>query len=446
MKKVWMVVSLLGWLFCCGSLAVAGGVDNKQNFSAAYVGSASRNAATDGADTAAYNPAGIMQMANGAYVELDAQYLNYDYDHTLDGSTLDASNQVVVPTAFGIYKKNKWAAFGSFTINGGGGEVEYENGNAITTGIGNAAALGAFTPTGYAAYEAATGTTRRNNEFLFPGGVLSNEYAYVESYDYTFTAGLAYAFSPVLSVAAAARYVVTDKEVDIRGTYTYSGSDTQVRGKYDQEADGFGGVFSINIRPTPSVNLAIRYETKVKLDWENSVDAVSIGTVGENILWMNDRVDGAEYARDLPAVLGAGIEWYITPALAICPSYTLYFEKDADWGEDMNNEVDENSWDLALALRYDFNPQWTGTIGYMYTSIGLEPQDYSIIENMSPALDCHTLALGSRYKINDKFTLTMGAMGNFYEADTAEASGTTPQTEYDKQVYVVSLGLQYKIL
>lgn len=416
LKLSFMVVLIVG----LASPAFGGGVDNKQNFSAAYAGSLSRNAATDAADVAAYNPAGMMLLKNGFYLELNAQPFTFDYDHTYNGETKTASPNLVTPTGFGIYKADKWAWFGAFTINGGGGETEYDDGNIITERVGNALIAGAFFP-------------------IPGGGTFSNEYAYAESYDYTLTTGASYKINDIFSVSAGIRYVWTDKEVDIRGTYTFTGD---IIGKYDQDADGFGGVLGLNIHASDTVNIGIRYETKVDLDWETSVDSATT-SVGEAILAANGRVDGESYARDLPAVFGIGLEWKALPQLSINPSFTYYFEKDADW-DTQNDVVDENSYDLALGLQYDINEKWSATAGYMYINIGIKPDDYGIIERMSPPLDCHALALGAKYRMNERWLFTFGLTGYFYEDDTAAADAITPEVTYDKVLYSGAFGLQYR--
>jgi long-chain fatty acid transport protein len=163
LRKCLLIVLILG----TAVPAFGGGIDNKQNFSSAYAGSLSRNAATDGADAAAYNPAGLMLMQNGTYIELDLLPFTFDYDHNYNGETQTASPNLVAPMAFGVHKMDKWAFWGSFTINGGGGETEYENGNVITQTVENQLAGGAFAPT------------------LPGGGTLTQPYAYAESYDYT---------------------------------------------------------------------------------------------------------------------------------------------------------------------------------------------------------------------------------------------------------------------
>ncbi len=428
------IVSIFAGLLVFGlftDFVFAGGVDNKQNYSANYAGTVSRNAAIDGADIAAYNPAGIMQLENGMYLELDVQSLSLDYNHYISGKDYEATSNPIVPTLFSIYKQDKWAAYGSFTIVGGGGKAEYNEGNIITKTIGNASAVGAFFPA------------------LLPGGALSDEFAGVESYDYGFTTGLSYKINDIFSVSGAVRYVTTDKAVDIHGTYIQGGTSTYILGKYEQEADGFGGVFGLNIRPNDTVNISLRYESLIKLDWETTIDSATKGTVGETILAKNNREDGKSYRRDLPAVLATGVLWNVTPKFSISPSYTLYLEKNADWGT-QNDSVSHNSYDLAISLGYEFTENFMGTMGYMYTDVGMTPDNFSLIEQMSPALDCHTVALGGSYKFNERMSVTTGLMGSFYESgdagETFLAPGVqkAPAVTYEKTVYTLAINLQYR--
>ncbi len=453
--------------FKCGVLALimigtaapafSGGIDNKQNFSGAYAGSLSRNAATDGADIAAYNPAGIMVLKNGIHLQFDLQPFHFDYDHNYNGSTQTASTTSVIPTAFGIYKQQKWAAWGAFTVNGGGGELEYEHGNSITQQIKSlsiADISGGMIPGGMGGFSALANTLfwKDQKGIIVPnpsvginaGGSFSNEYAYAESYDYTFTAGMSYKINDIFSVAGGLRYVFTDKDVDIHGIYTQGGTTTDVIGVYTQDAQGFGGVFGINIRPNDTLNFGIRYETQVNLDWDTRVGKKSKGTVGENILAVNERIDGKSVARDLPAVLGLGLEWKFTPKLTFKPSFTYFFEKEADWGN-QNHAVDSNGYEVGMALQYDINETWSLTTGYLYIDVDMKPENYKIIEKMSPPLDCHAVAMGGQYRMSEQLSFTFGLASYFYKADTAPATTFSPEVTYDKIFYQVGIGIQYSI-
>jgi hypothetical protein len=58
MKRVLTCAGGLLLSFVCVSAVYAGAIDNKTNWSAEYIRTLNRNAATDYADIAAYNPAG----------------------------------------------------------------------------------------------------------------------------------------------------------------------------------------------------------------------------------------------------------------------------------------------------------------------------------------------------------------------------------------------------
>nr|WP_320193414.1 outer membrane protein transport protein [uncultured Desulfobacter sp.] len=416
LRKCLLIVLILGM----AAPAFGGGIDNKQNFSSAYAGTLSRNAATDGADAAAYNPAGLMLLKNGTYLELDLLPFTFDYDHEYDGETQTASPNLIAPMVFGVHKWDQWALWGTFTINGGGGETEYENGNVITQTVENRLFRGDFAPT------------------LPGGGTLTQPYAYAESYDYTFTAGVSYALHPMVSVAAGVRYIFTDKEVDLHGTYF-----VDLLAKYDQEAHGYGGVIGINIHPSDTLNIGIRYDSEVKLDWET--DTNGSNALGIALLEAFGRKDGKSYARDLPAVLALGVEWKVLPKLTLKPSFSYFFEKDADW-DTQNDAVDGNSYELALALQYDVNAYWSLTAGYLFINVDMKPENFGIIEQMNPPLDCHAFAVGAKYRMTEKLTLILGLSGYFYEDDTAPADlvAGRPEVTYDKTLYQAGIGIQYR--
>jgi long-chain fatty acid transport protein len=432
-KNTFQILSIVLILGLLPQFAVAGGIDNKQNWSAAYVSGPSRNAAIDGADAAAYNPAGIVHLSSGLTLALDDQFISLDYDHTIGGTDYGMDETPNVPSFFAIYKKDKWGLYFTFTIPGGGGEVNYKKGNIITKKIGNALQAGAFAAGGIPA-----------------GGSLSGENAYAKSVDYGLTAGFSYAVTDEVSLSAGVRRVKTEKNVDIHATYTVGGFPIPLIGKYEQDADGYGGVFGLNYKPNNTLNFGLRYETQVDLDWDTTIPA-GTNAAGAALLAANNRVDGGSYARDLPAVLGVGMEWKATDKLTIKPSLTYYFEDSADW-DTQNNKIDHNSYDLALSFGYQIDETWSASCGYMYTYNGMDPNDFGIIEQMSPPLDAHTIALGGKYRYNDRVAVSLGVMGNFYVSDKANATYLapgvvySPETKYSKTNGVVALSMEYRFL
>ena len=314
-----------------------------------------------------------------------------------------------MPTFFAVYKTGDWAAFGAFTISGGGGKVHYKSGNIITKGA--AFSVGDLNPV--------------------------NEFIKAESFYYTYTLGGAYAVSDRLSLAAGARYIRAAK--DINGRIDLS---TRVLGQsaitvgYDQDADGLGWVAGVNIAPLDNLNIGIRYESEVSLDFNTEYGSNNL--LGLGILRGLGVENGRGYHRNLPALAGIGVEWGVTPRLSLSSSLTLYLEKYADW-EGHEDRVDHNSYDLGICAEYDFTEAFSASAGYMYTNIGMDPSDFQLVEQMSPPLDNHALLFGTQYRATDRLTLLSGLMLNFYVADSDS------KVRYDKRNYVFALGVRYTL-
>lgn len=110
----------------------AGGLLTNANQSAQYIRMLSRNASTD-LDAVYFNPAGVMEMANGFHFGFHSQTLFQTRTIT---TTAPLNNQEFVgkleipvfPTAFAVYKKENWAFSFGLGPNAGGGSVIFDEG------------------------------------------------------------------------------------------------------------------------------------------------------------------------------------------------------------------------------------------------------------------------------------------------------------------------------
>lgn len=403
--------------------ALAGGIDNKQNWSARYIATGSRNAATDGPDIAAYNPAGIMYQEDGIGLGLDVHYIWKDYEQTYTqfpgGSTVtrDQDEPSIIPGLFATYKSGAWGAFGSISNYAGGGSVKYESGNTITNEIGASLFL--------------------NPNPLINGTLISNEMIEAEAYYITYTAGGSYRFNEMFSVAAGIRYVDATTEVKAFADTTSPLGD--VYGDYEEDADGWGWVASANFKPRKDLLFAVRYESKVELEFETTVNNTT--PLGTGVLTSLGKTQGAKHDRDLPAVLGLGASWDAMDRLNLNTSFTYYFEEDADW-DGQEDRVD-NSWDLAVSATYSFLDNLRGSVGYMYTDVGMEAKDFGLTEKMSPVLDAHSFFCGLGYDFNPMITVDLGLMVNFYDDDAAMDALGNP-VNYEKQNTALGLGFAFR--
>ena len=393
-------------LFCVTSPLLAGGIDNKTNYSADYVRTLNRNAATDSADAVIYNPAGVMKMEDGMYLKLDLQYTALtEATNWIGGTDFESDAKDIVPALFALYKKDRWAAFAAFSIPAGGGSVEFEQGNATSFGIGmgviNHPILGAFYST------------------------ITNQYLEGKSIYYGYSAGGAYAFNDMLSVSLTARYVNAEKEGNGFVTVASPAPPASFFVDYEQSDGGLGFILGANITPSEDWNIGLRYETKTGLDLEYKVNTDDLGLF----------VPGAEESRDLPAIVGLGVAYTVSPKVKIEADLTYYLNEDADWSDPKFADVD-NGFDLGVALEYSFSPELKGSVGYLLTQTGLDPD--SLLPEW-PELDAHTVAAGVSYEFNSSWTSNAGLSRTFY-GDETTSSGIT----LEKDIMLLSVGVQYR--
>jgi long-chain fatty acid transport protein len=410
MKKLFVFLFVAGLIAASASPLFAGGIENKHNWSAEWVRTLNRNGATDSADAVAYNPGGVMKMDGGFYLNIAGQLALKDYSNTYQGTKYETDEPDFVPSLFALYKKDKWAAYGAVTVVVAGGKVDYENGTTTTAMLGQAltAAL---------------------------GGSVSSHRLNGEAYSIGYTIGGAYAFNDMISVSLGARFVDASRE--FAGSSSLVGTalgDITPAVDYEETGDGWGGIIGLNIAPTEELNIGIRYEIKTSIDLKTEVkqDTVPGGLPG--------LTDGAERNRDLPALLGLGVSYKFTPKIRVEADLTYYFNEDADWDDNPVTSADEtqkdNGYDIGIAFEYTFNPKWKASFGYMYTDVGIEPDNMSI---ETPELDASTIAGGFAFKPTPNWDLNLGILKTFYDDAT-----TTSGIYYEKDVIIMAIGVQYK--
>ncbi|MBW2201850.1 MAG: outer membrane protein transport protein [Deltaproteobacteria bacterium] len=384
---------------------LAGGIDNKQNWSAEYMRTLNRNASTDAADVVVYNPAGSIKMENGFYGNVSVQAVSKDFSNTIGGTTYTSEVPSYIPGFFGLYKKDRWAGYFAFTIPGGGGKVKFDDGNATTMAVAQGLlALPVFNTI--------------NDQTLEAEGVY-----------YGFTFGGAYAINAIVSVSIGARYIEAQK--DVQGAVTVSGiapARTFVTA-FQQNANGWAGIAGINITPIEALNIGIRYETRTPLDFETDVHQDDSGAAAALGF-----IQGSKTRRDLPATFGLGISYRFIPKLRAETTLTYYLQKNADWNG--AEQRVSNGYDLGLAFEYTIIPRLRASLGYAYSNVGIQADDI-LPEN--PELDAHTFAGGIVFQARPGLDLNFG-VGQAAYAENKNTRGVT----FDKNNIFLAFGMNYK--
>ena len=148
------LIVFTGILWYC-SQVFAGGLLTNGNQSSQYIRMLSRNASTD-VDAVYFNPAGLMMMENGFYFALQNQSL---YQYKTVESTFPLLNNgkydgllsaPVFPTAYAVYKNDRFAFSLGFGPNSGGGSATFSRGlpsfeipiSTLVPGLSGLGALG----------------------------------------------------------------------------------------------------------------------------------------------------------------------------------------------------------------------------------------------------------------------------------------------------------------
>jgi long-chain fatty acid transport protein len=400
----------LGLLFLgCAVNLFGGSVDHNNNFSAGYVRTFNRNAVTDAPDAAVYNPAGTVKLKKGLYLSTNNQSVFKNYYHETASAKYSAKNPTFfLPSAFVVYNGGRWAAFGAFTVPGGGGSLKYDDSIADLDEYPLAPLdqLDQYGPNAklYSAY--------------FAG-----------------TIGAAYELFDVLSLSVGGRYV----NVKEKGEFTTDtsvlpllGVDTTTLIDYEKSASGFGAIIGVNIAPLSGLNIGIRYETVTKLEFEyDKAEGPLASSFGY--------VEGAKEDCDLPALLGVGVSYYSLPKLRTEASFMYYFNSTADW--DGAEDDHDNGFEIGAAVEYSLLSNLDASLGFLYTDQGADDESYVYL---NPALKALTICGGGIYDFTEDLSFELGLAGIFYSEDSGESQVGIP-VDMKKTAFNVALGVQYKI-
>ncbi len=426
MNKIFAVFWPPVLLLFAASSVIAGGIDNKQNFSAEWVRTLNRNAAFDSADSVIYNPAGTVRMDEGLYVNLSGQYAMKDYINLFEGAAYESDTPDIVPGAFALYRKDRWGLFGAFTIPVGGGKVEFDRGSITSLRLGQG-------------FEAGANSAIDANPFV-PGPPPKTAFYYDsithymegESYYYGVTVGGSYQLNDLAAVSLGLRYA--DAQISRSGYARISGSPVSASKTafldYQETGSGWCGILGLNIVPSERFNIGLRYESRTRINLETEVKKDDLGLL----------VNGATRRRDIPALFGAGFSCQVTPRLRAEADITYYFNKQAHWDDIPITAQDEtergNGYDIGIALEYELTPQIKCSAGYLYTETKIDPDNMSI---EAPELDAHTVGSGMAWIVDDNWVVNAGLLRAFYRDEI-----TSGGIQLEKSVWILALGFQYK--
>lgn len=476
MTKRKLVSAAIG-LWLSGTTALAGGILTNTNQSIDFLINPARNAAI-GLDGVYSNPAGVVFMPQGFHLGINWQIAHQTRTITStnplfalgkrnDGSNTKTFEGVAdarcVPSVQMAYNTGNWSFQFNFSMPGGGGICEFENG------------IGSF--------ESAVGLIAKELSPLGAEGYDANVYVRGRQYYFGFQLGAAYKINEHWSVYGGLRALYGDASYKARMTniqvkMTNPGGEPYYvdfdqflnssiadinkklgqaelayqMGMYTQEqymavkaqADavlgqldplekyghgvnlmsiqtGFGvaPIIGVDYR-TGAFNFAAKYEFKTRMKMKNH----STLDKATEIEALNKFKDGTEVDEDAPALLSVGAQWSIIPSVRANIGYHHYFDKSAHWYKHAEKNLGGDTNEYLFGAEWDINKRITVGSGMQFTRYDLTDE---YMNDMSFVVNSYSFGLGLKYNISDHVRVKAAYFQTNYE-DYDKVTQTNPAT------------------
>ena len=454
-----------------GTSAFGASIDHIQNYTAEYNANMAQQAAISPTTSAYYNPAGIMRLENGTYftggVQIAVGKETMKYNTTgnnkfagASSNKYDADLLAPIPNFAMIKKQDDRAFFWTFGGIAGGGDLEYKDGVAGIKVLEDALntypniSLGNIGPIQ-----------------LHPvdkGSWAEGENMYAQT-----TIGTAWNINNKLSMSVAGRVVYGWRNLDAKlNAYSSTleeisksplGQNLGIKNgnihasmESERTAWGFGGQIGLNYAANDTWNFAMRYDTKIKLEFEADATVKNYNLLGKDLGFGNffpQYLDGAKHRRDLPAILALGASQKVTDKWTMFYGANYYFnesakiDKDVEYKNLVTGKTEtgmeyDNGWEISVGTEYWLNNKWAVLAGVNYADTGAPKDSYSDVEF---ALNSFLVGMGVKYRPDEDTEWVVSTSHYFYEAADGnfkeKYDGKANAQRYDKNIS--SIGFSY---
>ncbi|NMD41246.1 MAG: hypothetical protein GYA83_10670 [Deltaproteobacteria bacterium] len=437
MKPCMFSIGVLAWLLFMSTTGTAQ-IYNQTCQSAEYARMVNRNAANDAADIIVYNPAGLVDLPDGFHLNVSNQIWFNRPSHTFDDPLGDGrltfeqeGTDWFVPNLHAVYGQDDWSVFGSIYIPGGGASVDYPDGSYTTRALGD----------GIIHEEGSPAILYRD---------IKDDYLEGSSLYLAVGIGGAYRLNGNVSLAVGVRTITVNNEIEggltlTDGLFGPLTEDVPLRVDVKETGQGWGLVLGIQVKPAEDLNLALHYETPVRLDLET--DIRSGDTVSEESGLF---IDGQENPRALPAMVGLGASYRFSPRLRCEVDFNYWFQEDADWGraaDGRNNaSLAGDSWSAGLAGAYQLAPGLELSGGFLYTWYEFPDFDGYYTSNLGAIevyyADDVMFGVGFGYEVAPGCRVNLGTGYIIYKDGTVR-TGTGDVKIENSASTALALGLDY---
>ena len=434
--------------------ATAGGILTNTNQSIDFLRNPARDAAI-GLDGVYSNPAGVAFMPEGFYLGINWQYAhqtrtiecnnplfalgkknNGQSTKTFEG----IADAPFLPSIQAAYNKGNWSLQFNFSVPGGGGACEFQDGlgsfESVVGGIANQ--LKPLGATGYdmdgymqgrqyyfgfqlgAAYKitkdlsvygglrvlygTATYKAKISNIMVNTANGYLDFGSFLQGATTTIDAGISKVNAGIAQYQAAGVDVpaeLTTQLAQLEGTKQSLNS----LQKYSQGVNLLCNQSSVGVAPVIGIdwrvgkfNFAAKYEAKTEIHMKNE------STVNEasEIPAVNKFGDGEKIDEDSPAQLAVGAMWNISDDFRLNVGYHHFFDKDVKWYNNTQDLLGGGTNEYLAGVEWDLTDKLTISGGGQITRYQLTDE---YMNDMSFVVNSYSLGFGFNYKAADNITL-----------------------------------------
>ena len=415
--------------------AKAASIDYLSNNSASYFQNPSQTGQIS-VEGIFYNPAGTVFLEDGNYFNANMQNSGIQESMTVNGDKLASNGYSAAPSFNYLYKKNNYSVFLNASVIAGGATLNYDEGVA---GIRLAAETFSSLASAYGMNLAAVVERNQfNGQNRYFQGMIGGAYKVTENF----------------SIAGGLKYFHAIRKLDGHASFDYNalvgrrlgitGSDLYINSK--RIADGVGAVIGADFKATETLNIALKYETPVRLNFKTKATETSDMTLGGRSIGLSSfypkYANNIKSRRDLPGVLSLGVSKDIND-WTVSGGYIHYFNRAAN----IDGIEYNDGYEFNIGVDYRFSPKWTWHAGFNYAKTGAPKETFNDTEY---AINSQIYATGFTYKPTENSAWKFGIAHVSYNAKNGMVERTNgmildkSKVKYAKSINVFSLGYTLK--
>ena len=467
MKKVLLLTAILS------SGLYGASIDHVQTYTPDYLSNQAQTGLIK-AGVNNYNPAGQSRLEQGKYAQVGVQYAVGYEKMSYEGKEHKAKLRQAIPNVTFTSVDANGATFFNFGALAGGGKLKYDgvSGVDVLSDVDKFDGLGVYdrgsSLTGKNMYEQATlGRAFNVNENLslsVAGRVVHGTRELKGNLNIGVNPSTAYQAAKATEIkkaVSAGKLSLAEaqaKRQALQQTTAYLVKNG-LQGDLDskREAWGYGFQLGVNYKVDERLNLAARYDSRVKMNFkakgsENQLNTAAI--LGQNIgltTFYPQYTIGERVRRDLPAILSVGSSYKVTDNYLVSGAANYYFNRHAKMdrvtafgGHEYGLDY-KNGWEIALGNEYKINDKFTLIGSANYARTGAKASSFNDTEY---ALNSFTLGAGVKYQYDETTAITASVAHFIYDKKdgtfTDRYQGVTENQKYHKGITAFGLSLTKK--